>query len=74
MHHTWNGTHTIDRGEKVGIWVWHSLAPVRLLMPDSVASLANRCGMYNQVLFLKLPTSLSSRQGMGWGHMLVFLV
>lgn len=36
-HYTWNGTCTIERGEKVGVLVWHIPPPVHLLTPDSAA-------------------------------------
>ena len=54
-HYTWNGTHTIERGEKVGVLVWYISPPVRLLMPEIAASPASMYGVHNQVSFLKLP-------------------
>ena len=37
-HYAWNRTHTPERGEKVGVPVWHSPPPVHLLMPVGAAS------------------------------------
>ena len=37
-HYTWNGTHTIEKGEKAWILVWHNLPPVYLLTSNSRAS------------------------------------
>ena len=59
MHYTWNGAHPFERGENMGVLVWH-------ILPHSISSCltvllpsANMNGMHNQVKFLKLLVSLS---------------
>ena len=37
-HYTWNGRHSIERGEKVGVLVWHIPPLLHLLTPDSDAT------------------------------------
>lgn len=38
MHYDWNGTHTIEGGERVGVLFWNILPPVYLLTPNSAAA------------------------------------
>lgn len=38
LHYSWNGTHTVEKGEKVGILVLHIWPPAYLLTPNSTVS------------------------------------
>lgn len=61
-HYPWNGTYTTESGRRVGVMYWHIPPAVHSLMPHNT-HLANMYGMYHQVKFLKLTTSISSRSG-----------
>lgn len=66
-HGTRNGTHRIERGEKVGILIWYISPPVHRLMPESTACPGSMYGVHKQASFLKLSTPVSSALG---GHVL----
>lgn len=55
MHYTCNGTHTIERGEKVGSGYAAplSISSALTVLPPP----ASTDGMHNQIKFLKLPAS-----------------
>lgn len=66
-HGTRNGTHNIERGEKVGVLIWYISPPAHRLMPESAACPGSVYGVHKQASFLKLSIPVSSALG---GHVL----
>ena len=56
-----HGTHSTERGWKVGGLVWHITPPVHLFIPDSAASPASKYGVCTTSLIFKATASLISK-------------
>lgn len=70
MYYIWDGTDTIERGEQIGILVWHVLPPVYLLMPDSDAS-SGQYGWYAQ--FGLVPTAVATLKSKDQGTSVILI-